>query len=76
MALKITIAISGSGVSRSTFRLATALLAELYVLAILKRHCRYDLVLEVGDPQTYALLHCSVFKERTPGDKDIRARII
>ena len=26
----------------------------------------YDLVLEVGDPQTYALLHCSVFKERTP----------
>jgi hypothetical protein len=40
--------------------------AELYVLAILKRlDHRNDLVLEVGDPQTYLLLYCSVFKERT-----------
>jgi hypothetical protein len=38
---------------------------KLYVLAISKDIALIDLVLEVGDPQTYALLHCSVFKERT-----------
>ena len=48
-------------------------LAELYVLAT-QRHCQFDLVLEVGDPQTYALLHCSVFKERTQSYPDGHAR--
>lgn len=31
----------------------------------LKDIASFDVVLDVGDPQTYALLHCSVFKERT-----------
>ena len=62
MALKFAFAISGSTAKDDPRPRA---LAELYVLAILKRPCQFDLVLEVGDPQTYALLHCSVFKERT-----------
>ena len=62
MALKFAFAISGSTAKDDPRPKAPA---ELYVLAILKRPCQFDLVLEVGDPQTYALLHCSVFKERT-----------
>lgn len=31
----------------------------------LKDFARMTLSYDVGDPQTFALLHCSVFKERT-----------
>jgi hypothetical protein len=45
----------------------------LYVLAILKRlDLLLDLVLEVGDPQTYLLLYCSVFKERTRAHRHLK----
>ena len=76
MALKITFALSRSGVSRSASHLAMKYEQNCTFSRFSKDIADYDLVLEVGDPQTYALLHCSVFKERTPGDKDIRARII
>src|SRR5579872_1802470 len=41
--------------------------AEIVRNLATQRHCLATLSYDVGDPQTYALLHCSVFKERTRG---------
>jgi hypothetical protein len=41
-------------------------------LASKKKNALRRFVLSVGDPQTYALLHCSVFKERTPSPDPLR----
>ena len=69
VALKIHNAISGPGVSRSACTLRCVASGNCTFSRFSKDIADYDLVLEVGDPQTYALLHCSVFKERTPEAK-------